>query len=562
MDPSQARRRYTVDGPPGVAMPDSLEALLRQALEEDLDHRADRLADLLDEAELLHRHGSLSLPADLRRHLDARAIAVARELTTLLVEWRQAGGELALDLPELFAQPVAGDADGTEMPPAEPVAEDPGTSDLHDKDDDEDESCPTEEVDKDPLADTIADVGPAPTPEAPPLVEPAPAPPPVPPASLSDLHALSTHFDSGLAHIPDTPPEPWDDALEALLTHLAPRDDDDAELHAIEAAVQHADDWLRYPRPVQQALVGLIATRLRSLQDERHVTGFRVNACFSMLTRFSKTHEPGFVFGLARDHRPAHGSWSEDADRWSETLAGFLPVEESHAPSRGKLLAELERVVDELQIAPDFARSAVRQQAVRKVRDVLEGGVRSNDPGLVRLAAPLHDHLEGREFRTLRRAIRDAVYADGGTNQDDMGDDDAAGLGPSWPWWSLTAGRQAVMVGGDPREPNRRRIEAAFGFSELTWLDTLDKPRALEALRDRILRHGVDFVIVLGGFVGHNYDDVLLPACRDAGVPFAHVDHGYGVTRIRLAIERFTEARGSDAAGPGPDAAQTAEAAS
>lgn len=40
-------------------------------------------------------------------------------------------------------------------------------------------------------------------------------------------------------------------------------------------------------------------------------------------------------------------------------------------------------------------------------------------------------------------------------------------------------------------------------------------------------------------FVGHDADQVILPACKDAGVPFVPVQTGYGVAGVRCAIARL-----------------------
>ncbi|HNH49638.1 MAG TPA: hypothetical protein PKY30_21520, partial [Myxococcota bacterium] len=64
---------------------------------------------------------------------------------------------------------------------------------------------------------------------------------------------------------------------------------------------------------------------------------------------------------------------------------------------------------------------------------------------------------------------------------------------------------------------------------------------SLQTVRDRVRAGKVDLVIMLGAFVGHDADDVILPACRDRGVDWVHVDKGYGIVRIRHAIERFLD---------------------
>jgi hypothetical protein len=46
-------------------------------------------------------------------------------------------------------------------------------------------------------------------------------------------------------------------------------------------------------------------------------------------------------------------------------------------------------------------------------------------------------------------------------------------------------------------------------------------------------------VIVLRNFVSHKVTDMIVPACKESAVDLVVVDHGYGVTQVRLAMERF-----------------------
>lgn len=95
------------------------------------------------------------------------------------------------------------------------------------------------------------------------------------------------------------------------------------------------------------------------------------------------------------------------------------------------------------------------------------------------------------------------------------------------------------MVGDGPREPNRVRLEQAFGLGELAWEQAEHSRNSLQKVRDRVKAGSVDLVMILTRFVGRDSDHLILPACKDAGVPFVPVKSGYGVVGIRRAIERY-----------------------
>jgi len=99
-------------------------------------------------------------------------------------------------------------------------------------------------------------------------------------------------------------------------------------------------------------------------------------------------------------------------------------------------------------------------------------------------------------------------------------------------------GKQAGVVGGDARDHARRRILETFQFESLDWVET-DHSRKLQALRDAIESGRYDLVIVLRRFIGHDVDRIVLPACKAADVAWASVDHGYGITQVRQALERY-----------------------
>ena len=142
-----------------------------------------------------------------------------------------------------------------------------------------------------------------------------------------------------------------------------------------------------------------------------------------------------------------------------------------------------------------------------------------------------------------RRALETAVAAleEARRRADGTGNENYDALPEDWDWWGRTEGRRAVMLGGSPRETNRARLEQEFRFAELVWDPAEHKRNVLQRLRDRIRSGGVDLVIVLRRFVGHDTDDVVVRACKDSGTDWVHVEHGYGVNQVQAAVERFLE---------------------
>lgn len=135
------------------------------------------------------------------------------------------------------------------------------------------------------------------------------------------------------------------------------------------------------------------------------------------------------------------------------------------------------------------------------------------------------------------------------SDADDLDDEKTVRtIDPAWPLWSLVRGRRALVVGGDPREPNRKRLEALFELGSLEWPE-IDGPRKVDAIVARIKRRTVDLVVVLRGFVDHKQSEPIVAAAKESGIAWAMAD-GYGATSIKLALERYLLAGAERAAAP------------
>lgn len=357
--------------------------------------------------------------------------------------------------------------------------------------------------------------------------------PAAPPAKPLDVAGLRRHLEGGALR--PEPNENWGPKLAALLLRIQPTDDSVRALERLEVSIRASDEWTAFPAGIRRALLGLHGAWLRALQDggvpDREVTGL-----FSTLTTYSKREQPGVVHGLARFHVSQGASWAEDADQIRGELESIVEDLDVDPPSAERLLEAIAATAVEVDRAPTpETANAMRTKLARAIREALAAGVRARDVRLVRLAAPHVGALVAPEFKALRKAIRVAAEED----EEEPADADGSPLPADWAWWPKTRGRHAIMVGGSPRELNRVRLERAFEFGELEWMPAEFRRNSLLAVRKRVLAGSVDVVLILRRFVGHDADDIIIPACKERGVDWVHVEHGYGVARLRQGIERF-----------------------
>lgn len=308
-----------------------------------------------------------------------------------------------------------------------------------------------------------------------------------------------------------------------------------AEATTLDRALQRISAWAEFPRNIQRAFIGLVACRLRFLQEDspsniRAILERQIRKNFARLTQFSSDHQPGWVTGLSRQHKPETGSWIADAQFWWGTLRnelGGLDVDAANQPNPEVALQGLQAVVS--QAHPDPAQ--VRQAASR----ALAAGVVAEDPRLVRMLIGRLDALTGEKgLKRLRRAVRTAQSGD--EEPEPIAAEDL--LPPDWPFLDRTRGHVAVMVGGEVRERRRGLIQDALGFSALEWMSGRDI-RQVQSLAERVASGRVGFVILLARFISHKVTDILVPALKSAEIDWVVVRQGYGLQQISQAIERY-----------------------
>lgn len=149
--------------------------------------------------------------------------------------------------------------------------------------------------------------------------------PPGPVVRLDELQQLRSTGDGPLA-VARGSSLPWREPLDELLDLIAlPIDLADPTAMPTEAStVQWASGELqnriaRFPEPVRQALLGLLAVRARNLASHLDVD-IGPKMALDRLKRIRSTHELPWVVALLPNARPETGSWTNDARAFWELL--------------------------------------------------------------------------------------------------------------------------------------------------------------------------------------------------------------------------------------------------
>ncbi|MCB9777057.1 MAG: hypothetical protein H6742_00670 [Alphaproteobacteria bacterium] len=290
------------------------------------------------------------------------------------------------------------------------------------------------------------------------------------------------------------------------------------------------DEWARFPKPIQKAMVGMVVARARHLQDEVaedlmpvQLSG-DLDRLFSAMTGYSKREQPGFVFGLQRHHHPMGVTWLADARRWWADLIDHLPEPAVLSPTRalGELRRRIEAGADEADV-------------LEQAETVLDANMDPGDGRLVTLLTPYLDALGKKaRFKHLRNAIRDTLEQDA-QDEAELSADDAE-LPQDWPPEGLVEGRRVAVVGGPLTDETKKAMGSIFRWADAQFVDG-ENPRVLEDLAESARDGDLDLVIVLRRFVGDDADRVLIPVCDDHDVAVADVDRGFGLAALLDALE-------------------------
>lgn len=318
----------------------------------------------------------------------------------------------------------------------------------------------------------------------------------------------------------------WREEFGSFLHKIGPGRDLAGEIDIVVEAAMSCDRWSRWPKYVQRHLVGLLACRLRSLQDEQGVPEYELQDGFSALTRFSKRVKPGFVFGLSRGHRPQHGaSWDHDAVRHFDQLCLLRPSGVQATEEQEEALSALS---DWVAKVGEDSSPRTREAATKALATALETGVDARDPAIVVQAMALQPLPDERPYYRMSRAVADAALPATSNDLD---------LPPDWGWWIHTRGCRLLFVGDEVSAETLDAWRRVFGLESASFVDD-------EAAVETVRAKGCDMVVSLGAYLSNMVEAQVVPLCVSHGISVVQVDHGHGASVLKSAIERFTERQG------------------
>jgi len=245
---------------------------------------------------------------------------------------------------------------------------------------------------------------------------------------------------------------------------------------SVEARAQ----WPQMSKPMQRAWLAMLVARTRAVKDATTTNpGLRerIKTFILHFPAYAKTYQPGYVNGLQVSHNPENGSWRDDALHfWAQLKQMTLPPPAPPPEEEVEVAAPPSPPPSSAIIPPPAPSSTVEEE-------------------------------------------------------------DAPAIDSLWPLWHMVRDKRGILLGGEPREPARVRLENAFAMAELEWIPG-DNPRRLDSVVERVTQHKVDVVFVLQQWTAHKVTNKLIDACKTSGVPWALVG-SYSIKAIRMGLDRF-----------------------
>lgn len=280
-----------------------------------------------------------------------------------------------------------------------------------------------------------------------------------------------------------------------------------ASLWRDRAEALTAPDWLQrwteLDRALQVDLLTLMVALGRAAQ-EASMGKEEPRKMFHRLSAYSREQQPGFTHGMARNHQPRHGGWLTDARKAQDALRAWLGERPTSSVLKSASMPPL---------AKTQAESRPEKPAARKTPMRLE------TPTQPETSLSLEDSLPGEPALPVEEEGPSSLVEE------------------DWAWWPEVRDKRAILVGGSPKEPCRRRLLEAFHFAALDWVD--GDVRRISSVTERIAHGGLDLVLIVRDFIGHKISKKVVFSCKNHRVPFVFVERGHGVLAVRRSIERY-----------------------
>jgi hypothetical protein len=267
---------------------------------------------------------------------------------------------------------------------------------------------------------------------------------------------------------------------------------------------------------------------------------------FPRLVGISKQYMPGYIEAFSRSFETDWDAYIAEATELLRAASEQVRLQrESDHRRREAVQRDLAQkqqqrasglnALDELRafLVPERPTTDEALDGFNRALERTVAGLGMSDPMLLDLLRPHVDLLSGSQFRGLRRNLErvdpdQARQAEIEAQKEQFQD-----------LLSATRGLRALMIGGDIREEKRRALLAVFDFDDLEWVPFENaRPAMLKSLEQRVRNRGMDLVLILKEFVGHNVSESLRPLCEENGIPCLFVEHGYGSAQVAETLRK------------------------
>lgn len=299
--------------------------------------------------------------------------------------------------------------------------------------------------------------------------------------------------------------------------------------------------------------------RLRKLQDEEDLDDpllQSVNVTFGRINTTRKDLRIDFYFDAL--NRNFTTNWDTYLRGWEgrllearahdrrveareQELADDQRRREEREEASRRLQEERVKAITSLLIEASDPASWTSDQGVQEeLRELILTGVESggvHSAGFLQAVVPLAPLIvQGYEYRSLRRALDRAghslkeVVSIPKAAESRLPEPVVSRVKAKW------AGRTIAIVGGMPKEETRRAIEGTLALREARWYELYRGHDTGEAAVSAIRAGGVDAVVLLIRFAGHEINRIKA-VCDVSGVPCHTAPSGGGLSAVTRALD-------------------------
>ncbi len=324
--------------------------------------------------------------------------------------------------------------------------------------------------------------------------------------------------------------------LGSVPAQLTTRDQLAELLQRVEQTVAEVQTWNRLGPHGRRMLVEGIAARIRAIQDVEGGTlgpdEVLHRRTGKVMRELRKETTDGKIdrsaWGLALKHDAQSGSWLGDAQQLQLDLEQELGVAPAEPPQPARFSVD-----DAFRRLREDLPRLTNVQLSERLHELLAHHVPATDKRFVRILEPrLADVVHDRSLSRVTRAVAAALAVE------DVDEGSVKSIDANWYGFAYTAGKAAVIVGGDSRQESMAAMKGAFRFASIEWADTpKNSPGKANALVNQVRKGNHEIVICLQQFIAHKLTDELFAIDRpDVVVVLAQ---GYGILQVRLALERY-----------------------